>query len=124
MTDSEANTRKKLIEANESIQIVTNMSSFLTFSSNSYQSYADFNAGSNVIAVKVGQSVELPVTAPKKGTKLFSIDNNNCEAEWMEKSGGGTGYLKITGKKVGTTKIFFSIKDGNASFPILVIVVS
>lgn len=101
---------------------------WVTNYSNRYRASSDYYAGSNVIAVVVGETVALDVTY--KGDRYMWVDSStgNCKIEWGKNWDNNTTTLKITGLNTGTSELSFSLGDSEkedsiASFNVLVIVV-
>lgn len=101
---------------------------WVTNYSNRYRASSDYYAGSNVIAVVVGETVALDVTY--KGDRYMWVDSStsNCKIEWGKNWDNNTTTLKITGLNTGTSELSFSLGDSEkedsiASFSVLVIVV-
>lgn len=93
-----------------------------------YKKASDYFAGSNVIAVKVGETVALDVTYKGNRYMWEKTTTGRCKADWGKDWSDNTTQLEITGVRAGTSEIVFYLgdeehADTTESFRVLVIVV-
>ena len=92
-----------------------------------YKEDKSFYAGSNVIAVKTGESATLDVYYKGKRTVWCSATSDECSTKLGKKSASNIQKLTVTGEKAGITELVFALgkkkkADDKESFRVLVIV--
>ena len=86
-----------------------------------------FHTWTNVIAVNVGQTIDLDLYYRGNQVIRLSKTNGNCSTEWSKKWAENTTKLVITGNKFGLSELIFRLGDlekanEEESFRVLVIV--
>ena len=117
--------KNKAVKQNQTFTTIKN---WVEKYSKSFRSHSTYYAASNVIAVKVGETVELSITYTGSRHVWKGMTGNACKAEWSKQWSSHTTSVKITGVSAGTSEISFYLgdstkADSQESFRVLVIVV-
>lgn len=93
-----------------------------------FHSSTSYYAASNMVAVKVGETVSLDITYTGNRHVWKQSTNRNCTVEWSKNWSNHTTKVNIKGVTEGTTEIIFKLgdsekSDSKESFRVLVIVV-
>ena len=112
----------------ENSDYYTEIQKFIKEHGSEYKEDSAYHAYSNIIAVRKGQTVKLGVYYKGNRTIWANYHGSNVEVDWIDKSSGNVSHLKITGKKVGTSIIDFSLgnnkkSDSKVNFHVLVVVI-
>lgn len=67
--------------------------------------------GSNLIAVRVGDTVKLSVFNLIPKSSWVSVSNTNCDIKWGTWIDNKRTYIEVTGRRAGTAEVVFSTGD-------------
>ena len=126
---SERNTaRRERDQAKRGSREYETVKSWVTQYGKGFHVQNSYYAASNIIAVKVGETVNLSITYTGNRTLWLNTTDTCCKADWGSGWSGNTTTVKISGISAGTSELIFSLgntdqADSNESFRVLVIVV-